>query len=73
MAVHTCLVTYISCDVYCICPTKFSGVGFCPTKFKLCPTKIKSDRTNVLLSQIIYLQSNYLFVDYLFECDLRPG
>jgi hypothetical protein len=22
-----------------ICPTKFSGVGFCPTKFKLCPTK----------------------------------
>jgi hypothetical protein len=25
-----------------MCPTKFSGVGFCPTKFKLCPTKIKS-------------------------------
>jgi hypothetical protein len=43
---------YISCDVYCICPTKFSGVGFCPTKFKLCPTKIKSNRTNVLSSQI---------------------
>jgi hypothetical protein len=42
---------YISCDVY-ICPTKFSGVGFCPTTFKLCPTKIKSDRTNVLPSQI---------------------
>jgi hypothetical protein len=39
------LVTYI-------CPTKFSGVGFCPTKFKLCPTKIKSDRTNVLSRQI---------------------
>jgi hypothetical protein len=35
-----------------ICPTKFSGVGFCPTKFKLCPTKIKSDRTFVLSSQI---------------------
>ena len=31
-----------------ICLTKFSDVGFCPTKFKLCPTKIKSDRTNVL-------------------------
>jgi hypothetical protein len=35
-----------------ICPTKFSDVGFGPTKFKLCPTKIKSDRTNVLSSQI---------------------
>jgi hypothetical protein len=45
---YTCciyLVTYI-------CPTKFSGVSFCPNKFKLCPTKIKSDRTNVLSSQI---------------------
>ena len=47
----TCLVTYIYLVTY-ICPTKFSGVGFCPTKFKLCPTKIKSDRTNVLSSQI---------------------
>ena len=51
MAIHTCLVTYIYLVTY-ICPTKFSGVGFCPTKFKLCPTKIKSDRTNVLSSQI---------------------
>ena len=57
MAIHT----YLSRDIYIyiyiylvtyICPTKFSGVGFCPTKFKLCPTKIKSDRTNVLSSQI---------------------
>jgi hypothetical protein len=51
MAILTCLVTYIYLVMY-ICPTKFSGVGFCPTKFKLCPTKIKSDRTNVLSSQI---------------------
>jgi hypothetical protein len=51
MAIHTCLVTYIYLVTY-TCPTKFSGVGFCPTKFKLCPTKIKSDRTNVLSSQI---------------------
>ena len=41
-----------------ICPTKFSGVGFCPTKFKLCPTKIKSDRTNVLSSQIFICSPN---------------
>ena len=53
MAIHTCLVTYIYLVTY-ICPTKFSDVGFCPTKFKLCPTKIKSDRTNVLSN--IYLQ-----------------
>jgi hypothetical protein len=49
-------VTYIyltiSFDVQYICPTKFSDVSFCPTKFKLCPTKIKNDRTNVLSSQI---------------------
>jgi hypothetical protein len=51
MAIHTCLVTYIYLVTY-ICPTKFSDVGFCPTKFKLCPIKIKSDRTNVLSSQI---------------------
>jgi hypothetical protein len=51
MAIHTCLVLYISLVTY-ICPTKFSDVGFCPTKFKLCLTKIKSDRTNVLSSQI---------------------
>ena len=51
MDIHTCLVTYRYLVTY-ICPTKFSGVGFCPTKFKLCPTKIKSDRTNVLSSQI---------------------
>jgi hypothetical protein len=49
--------TYLSRDLYIylvmyICPTKFSGVGFCLTKFKLCSTKIKSDRTNVLSSQI---------------------
>jgi hypothetical protein len=46
--------TYLSCDlcISCICPTKFSDVGFCPTKFKLCLTKIKSDRTNVLSRQI---------------------
>jgi hypothetical protein len=49
--------TYLSRDLYIylvtyICPTKFSGVGFCPTKFNLCPTKIKSDRTNVLSRQI---------------------
>ena len=25
-----------------ICPTKFSDVGFCPTKITLCPIKIKS-------------------------------
>jgi hypothetical protein len=43
MDIHTCLVTYRYLVTY-ICPTKFSGVGFCPTKFKLCPTKIKSDR-----------------------------
>jgi hypothetical protein len=61
MAIHTCLVTYIyiSCDVY-ICPTKFSGVGFCPTKFKLCPTRIKSDRT------IAALESG------LNSCDTTP-
>jgi hypothetical protein len=51
MAIHTCLVTYIYL-VTCICPTNFSDVGFCPTKFKLCLTKIKSDRTNVLSTQI---------------------
>jgi hypothetical protein len=51
MAIHTCLVTYIYLLTN-ICPTKFSDVGFCPTKFKLCPTKIESDRTNVLSSQI---------------------
>jgi hypothetical protein len=51
MAIHTCLVTYIYLVTY-ICPTKFGDVGFCPTKFKLCPTKIKSDGTNVLSSQI---------------------
>jgi hypothetical protein len=51
--------TYLSRNIYLvtyICPTKFSGVGFCPTKFMLCPTKIKSeiksDRTDVLSSQI---------------------
>ena len=51
MAIHTCLVIYIYL-VTCVCLTKFSGVGFCPTKFKLCLTKIKIDRTNVLSSQI---------------------
>jgi hypothetical protein len=51
MAIHTCLVTYVYLVTY-ICPTKFSDVGFCPTKFKLCLTKIKSDRTNVLSRQI---------------------
>jgi hypothetical protein len=51
MAIHTCLATYIYLVTY-IWPTKFSDVGFCATKFKLCPTKIKSDRTNVLSSQI---------------------
>jgi hypothetical protein len=51
MAIHTCLVTCIYLVTY-IWPTKFSDVGFCATKFKLCPTKIKSDRTNVLSSQI---------------------
>ena len=51
LAMHTCLVTYIYIVTY-IWPTKFSDVGFCATKFKLCPTKIKSDRTNVLSSQI---------------------
>ena len=51
MAIHTCLVTYIYIVTY-ICLTKFSDVGFCLTKFKLCPTKIKSDRTNVLSRQI---------------------
>jgi hypothetical protein len=36
-----------------ICPIKSIDVGFCPTKiFKLCPTKSKSNRTNVLSSQI---------------------
>jgi hypothetical protein len=50
---------YISCDV--LCPTKFSGVGFCLTKFKLCPTKIKSDRTNVLSSQIFICSPVLLF------------
>ena len=49
--IHTGLLTYIYFVTY-ICPTKFSDVGFCPTKFRLCPTKIKSDRTNVLSSQI---------------------
>jgi hypothetical protein len=34
MAIQTCLVTYIYLVTY-ICPTKFSDVGFCPTKFKL--------------------------------------
>jgi hypothetical protein len=50
---------YISCDVYYICPAKFSGVGFCPTKFKLCPAKIGSDRTNVLSSQIFICSPAY--------------
>ena len=58
MAIHTCLVTYIYLVTY-ICPTKFSGVGFCPTKFKLCPTKIKSDRTNVLSSQIFICSPDF--------------
>jgi hypothetical protein len=49
--IHTCLVTYIYL-VTCICPTKFSDVGFCLTKFKLCPTKIKSD---LLSCQVKYL------------------
>jgi hypothetical protein len=53
------LYLYLQCDVY-IWPTKFSDVGFCPTNFKLCPTKIKSDRTNVLPSQI-------------FICSPAPG
>jgi hypothetical protein len=71
MAIHTCLVTYIYLVMY-ICPTKFSGVGFCPTKFKLCPTKIKSDRTNVSSSQIyicspVRLKLNY--PNHLFSSD----
>ena len=44
-----------------MCPTKFSGVGFCPTKFKLCPTKIKSDRTNVLSRQIFAALQDEVF------------
>jgi hypothetical protein len=60
MAIHTCLVTYIYLVTY-ICPTKFSDVGFCLTKFKLCPTKIKSDRTNVKSN--IYLQRCILMLD----------
>ena len=62
---------YISCDVY-ICPTKFSGVGFCPTTFKLCPTKIKSDRTNVLPSQIfICSPASVIFMCQNDNC-IRP-
>jgi hypothetical protein len=38
---YICLVTYIYLVTY-----------ICPTKFTLCPTKMKSDRTNVLSSQI---------------------
>ena len=44
------LYILVSSLIYISCV--YSGVGFCPTKFKLCPTKIKSDRTNVLSSQI---------------------
>jgi hypothetical protein len=60
---------YISCDVYCICPTKFSSVGFCPTKFKLYPTKIKSDRTNVLSSEIFICSpvTLYFFTEKFFD------
>jgi hypothetical protein len=61
----TCLVTYIyltiSFDVQYICPTKFSDVSFCPTKFKLCQTKIKNDRTNVLSSQIFICSPDCLY------------
>jgi hypothetical protein len=43
------LILYL---VMYICQIKSIDVGFCPTKFKLCPTKSKSNRTNVLSSQI---------------------
>ena len=59
---HTCLMTYIYLVTY-ICPTKFNDVGFCPTKFKLFPTKIKSDRTNVLSSQI-FICSPAILIKY---------
>ena len=72
MAIHTCLVTYIYLVTY-ICPTKFSDVGFCLTKFKLCPTKIKSDRTNVLSSQIFICSPEYCSgkMIYNLACDFR--
>jgi hypothetical protein len=68
MAIHTCLVTYIYLVTY-ICPTKFSDVGFCPTKFKLCTTKIKSDRTNVLSSQIFICSpvNTHMYIKYKYK------
>ena len=44
--IHICLVTYIYLVTYIVV------LVFVPTKFKLCPTKIKSHQTNVLPSQI---------------------
>ena len=59
-------MTYIYLVTY-ICLTKFSGVGFCPTKFKLCPTKIKSDRTNVLSSQIFICSPESPIFNSIFQ------
>jgi hypothetical protein len=66
MTIHTCLMTYIYLVTY-ICLTKFSGVGFCPTKFKLYPTKIKSDRTNVLSSQIFICSPESPIFNSIFQ------
>jgi hypothetical protein len=54
--IHTCLVTY---NLYLL----WHIYVFCPTHFKLCPTKIKSDRTNVLSSQIFICSPEYPWPD----------